>query len=129
MDKLVLQQTFKPINQTIMAQNQLKFRKTWTQEEFKTFFNLSEAPIRKRRVNEAGEEKFFMQFSTGDGTIQTGPITRNYASIARTGKDLNGVALDAKPMISEVEGDPTEQNPTGVFFMMHQYGEGGAEVW
>lgn len=36
--------------------------------------------------------------------------------------------IPKRPMLSKVKGDPTERNPSGIFWMLHEEGTGGAPV-
>ena len=91
-----------------MEERNLEFQQSYTVEQFKAMQNTSEIKVKKNQ--ETG--KLF--FTWGPSREQTG-------AVAKAGVPKN-------PVISRVKGDPTEKNPSGVFFMLHEEGNGGAPV-
>lgn len=94
-----------------MARQNLEFLQgeSYTPKQFMLKEGAESLEIKKNHKN--GGTLFFTC-----GTI-TGAVSSKAASGELT-----------KPIISKVKGDPTERNPTGIFFLLHQQGEGGAET-
>ena len=44
---------------------------------------------------------------------------------AKTGA-VSSKGIPSHPMISKVQGDPSAQNPDGIFYLLHDEGNGGA---
>lgn len=86
------------------AQN-LKFLRSMSVEQFKAEKNLTKLGIANTKNGRC----------LYDGLNVVGAVSTKHADIT-------------KPVISEVKGDPTELNPTGVFFLLHQQGEGGLKI-
>jgi hypothetical protein len=82
---------------------------TMTVREFKANNNTEKLGIKPAK-DKAGH--FFMVSDTGK---VLGPV-----SSKKDPKDLE------HPVVSEFKGTPTEQNPSGFFFMLHERGEGVA---
>lgn len=82
---------------------------TVTVREFKAMNNTEKLGIKPAKENPG---HFFMVSDTGK---VLGPV-----SSKKDPKDLE------HPVVSEFLGTPTEQNPTGFFFMLHERGEGVA---
>ena len=80
---------------------------TVTVREFKAMNNTEKLGIKPAK-NQSGH--FFMVSDTGK---VLGPV-----SSKKDPKDLK------HPVVSEFKGTPTEQNPDGFFFMLHERGEG-----
>lgn len=79
----------------------LEFLETQTVEQFK-----AEQRVDKIKVKQ-GENGLFFTFGAKTGAV------------ARKG-------IPAHPMISKVKGEPTDRNPDGVFYLLHEEGQGGA---
>lgn len=86
----------------------LEFQQSYTVEQFKAMQNTSEIKVKKNSET----EKLF--FTWGPGREQTGAVAK--------------AGVPKKPVISRVKGEPTPQNPSGVFFLLHEEGNGGAPV-
>lgn len=86
----------------------LEFQQSYTVEQFKAMQNTSEIKVKKNSET----EKLF--FTWGPGRDQTGAVAK--------------AGVPKKPVISRVKGEPTPQNPSGVFFLLHEEGNGGAPV-
>ena len=94
-----------------MEERNLEFQESYTVEQFKAKVNLkADQPIQVKK--NPNTEKLF--FTWGPGKQQTG-------AVAKAGVPKN-------PIISKVKGDPTPENPSGVFFLLHEEGNGGAPV-
>lgn len=91
-----------------MEERNLEFLQSYTIEQFKAMQNTSEIKVKKNQ--ETG--KIF--FTWGPSREQSGAVSRK--------------GVPAKPVISRVKGEPTQLNPSGVFFMLHEEGNGGAPV-
>lgn len=86
----------------------LEFQQSYTVEQFKEMVHTAEIKVKKN----PDTEKLF--FTWGPGREQTGAVAK--------------AGVPAKPVISRVKGEPTQQNPSGVFFLLHEEGNGGAPV-
>lgn len=88
-----------------METKNLEFQKTLTVEQFKR-----EVGVDKILVKENPKTgRYFMQFGAATGAVAKAGIPKN-------------------PMISEVKGEPTEANPSGIFWLLHEEGTGSAPV-
>ena len=88
---------------------QLKFETSYTVEQFKKAQDVEKISVIK---SEATGKLFF----TYGG--KTGAVSQ--------ASDFKEIA--EHPMISLVEGEKTEQNPDGKFFLLHKEGHGGEEI-
>lgn len=91
-----------------MEERNLEFQQSYTVEQFKEMVHTSEIKVKKNQ----GTDKLF--FTWGPGREQTGAVAK--------------AGVPKKPVISQVKGEPTQQNPSGVFFLLHEEGNGGAPV-
>lgn len=98
----------------------VKFLETYTVRQFKSD-NAVEALDIKESVNAPG--KFFFTFYAG-GQQVNGPLgSKMQEDLAAEGiKGIEGKEV----LVSFVEGEVTEQNPDGKFWMLHYKGQGGA---
>lgn len=83
----------------------LEFLKTYTVEQFK--HNNHVDKIRIKQNPKTG----YLFFTFGGET----------GAVAKAGVPKN-------PMISKVKGEPTELNPSGEFYLLHEEGMGGAII-
>lgn len=83
----------------------LKFINTLTVEQFKAAEKVSRIDVKKN----ANTGKLFFSYGAETGAVSVNGIPKN-------------------PMISLVEGEPTEKNPYGRFYLLHEEGTGGAET-
>lgn len=88
---------------------QLKFESTYTVEQFKKEQNVDKISVRKSDTT----GKLFFIFGGKTGAVSQ---SADFKEIAE------------HPMISLVEGEKTEQNPDGRFFLLHKEGNGGEEI-
>ena len=88
-----------------MAEKPLEFLKTYTVEQFKHFMRVDKLQVKKNPSN----GNLFFTFGAEVGAV------------AKKG-------VPAHPMSSHVKGDPTPENPSGEFFLLHEEGQGGAPV-
>lgn len=84
----------------------LEFKRTMTIEEFKAEANTKEIKVKELTP---GTLSMLNDLNQVIGAV----------SVKKTG-DLQHMD---KPVVSEVKGEPTERNASGVFFMLHQLGE------
>ena len=82
----------------------LEFLRSLTVEQFKSEHQTSEIKVKKNP--ETG--KLFMSWS---------PNKNDTGAVSEKG-------IPTKPIISWVKGDPTERNPSGEFWLLHNEGEG-----
>ena len=83
----------------------LEFMETFTVEQFKALTNVSRIDVKQNpRTN-----RLFFSYGAKIGAVA-----------------LKGIP--AHPMISHVKGDPTPENPSGEFYLLHEEGQGGAPV-
>jgi hypothetical protein len=94
-----------------MEEKNLEFQESYTVEQFKAMQHLTEDQKIQVKKNPKTEKLFF---SWGPGKQQTGAVAK--------------AGVPKKPVISKVKGDPTPENTSGVFFLLHEEGEGGAPV-
>lgn len=85
--------------------NNLAFLETLTVEQFKMAHGVERIEVKQNPHT----GKLFMTFGA-----KTGAVTSK--------------GIPSKPMISLVQGEPTELNPDGKFWMLHEEGTGGAPV-
>ena len=93
-------------NQTFYSmEKNLVFNETLTVEQFKAQMNVS-------RIDVKQNPKTGVMFFTYGAKV---------GAVSRKGIPQN-------PMISHVKGDPTPENPSGEFYLLHEEGKGGAPV-
>lgn len=83
----------------------LEFLDTFTIEQFKAKMQVSTIAVKRQQDS----NKLFFAYGAKTGAVATKGIPTH-------------------PMISMVKGDPTERNPTGVFYLLHEEGVGNAET-
>lgn len=83
----------------------LEFLDTFTIEQFKAKMNVSTIAVKRQE----GSNRIFFTYGAKTGAVATKGIPTH-------------------PMISEVKGDPTERNPSGIFYLLHEEGVGNAET-
>ena len=88
---------------------QLKFLDTCTVEQFKKSQDVDKISVIKSEAT----GKLFFTFGGKTGAVSQ---AADFKEIAE------------HPMISLVEGEKTEQNPDGKFFLLHKEGHGGEEI-
>ncbi len=88
-----------------METNNLMFLDTMTVEQFKAAMRVEKVQVKQNPRN----NKLFFTFGAKVGAV------------AKKG-------IPEHPMISHVKGKPTEDNPTGEFYLLHEEGQGGAPV-
>lgn len=86
-------------------EDNLKFLDTMTVEQFKAEKHVDKIQVKKNPQN----SNLFFTFGAKVGAV------------ARKG-------IPQHPMISLVKGRPTEDNPSGEFYLLHEEGQGGAPV-
>lgn len=85
--------------------NNLAFLETLTVEQFKRAQGVERIEVKQNPKT----GRLFMTFGAKTGAVAS-------------------KGIPSKPMISLVQGDPTELNPDGKFWMLHEEGTGGAPV-
>lgn len=88
-----------------MSANNLIFNDTLTVEQFKDKMKVSRIEVKKNPKS----GKLFFSYGAKTGAVASKGIPQ-------------------RPMFSFVKGDPTPQNPSGEFWLLHEEGEGGAPV-
>lgn len=83
----------------------LEFKETLTIEQFKSKMNVSRIDVKQNLKS----GKLFFTYGAKSGAVT-----------------LKGIP--EHPMISWVKGEPTPENPTGEFYLLHEEGQGGAPV-
>jgi len=78
--------------------------------------------------------QFLQQINSSKVDIKANPNTGKLFATDEAGVVVAAVS-SAKPLtemtmpvVSYVQGDPTDRNPDGKFYLIHQKGEGGAET-
>lgn len=84
---------------------QLAFLETLTVEQFKRAEGVSQIHVKQNPKT----GKLFMTFGAKVGAVATKGIPQH-------------------PMVSKVQGDATDMNPDGVFWLLHEEGTGGAPI-
>ena len=88
-----------------MSANNLIFNDTLTVEQFKDKMKVSRIEVKKNPKS----GKLFFSYGAKTGAVASKGIPQH-------------------PMFSFVKGDPTPQNPSGEFWLLHEEGQGGAPV-
>ena len=88
-----------------MSANNLTFNDTLTVEQFKDKMKVSRIEVKKNPKS----GKLFFSYGAKTGAVAAKGIPQH-------------------PMFSFVKGDPTPQNPSGEFWLLHEEGQGGAPV-
>lgn len=88
---------------------QLKFESTYTVEQFKKLQDVDKISV----IKSEDSGKLFFIFGGKTGAVSQ---ATDFKEIAE------------HPMISLVEGEKTERNPDGRFFILHKEGHGGEEI-
>lgn len=88
-----------------MSANNLIFKDTLTVEQFKDQFKVSRVDVKKNPKT----GRLFFTFGAKTGAVAS-------------------KGIPVHPIFSFVKGDPTPQNPTGEFWLLHEEGQGGAPV-
>lgn len=83
----------------------LEFLETFTVDQFKAAQLVNKIQVKKNEKS----GKLFFTYGAKVGAVASKGVPTN-------------------PMISRVKGEPTELNPTGVFFLLHEEGQGSAPV-
>ena len=88
-----------------MSANNLIFNDTLTVEQFKDKMKVSRVDVKKNPKT----GRLFFTFGAKTGAVASKGVPK-------------------KPMFSFVKGDPTPENPSGEFWLLHEEGQGGAPV-
>lgn len=88
-----------------MENRNLEFLGTYTIEQFKELMKVSRVDIKQNPKS----NKLFFTYGAKTGAVAIKGIPQH-------------------PMISHVKGEPTPQNPSGEFYLLHEEGQGGAPV-
>ena len=83
----------------------LIFKETLTVEQFKAAMNVSRIDVKQNPKTNT----LFFTYGAKTGAVSTKGIPEH-------------------PMLSYVKGEPTEKNPSGEFWLLHEEGKGGAPV-
>lgn len=83
----------------------LEFLDTLTVEQFKAEKHVEKISVKKNPHT----GKLFFTFGAKAGAVAAKGIPTH-------------------PMVSRVKGEPTPENPTGMFYLLHEEGQGGAPV-
>ena len=83
----------------------LTFKETLTVEQFKREMAVSRIDVKKNPKTNT----LFFTYGAKTGAVATKGIPQH-------------------PMLSFVKGEPTEKNPSGEFWLLHEEGKGGAPV-
>lgn len=85
-----------------MEKKLLEYLKTYTIEQFKDLMKVNEIKVKQ---NPGG--KLFFTYGAEAGAVASKGIPQH-------------------PMISQVKGEPTDRNPSGIFYLLHEESTGGA---
>ena len=88
-----------------LMERNLQFKETLTVEQFKAAMNVSRIDVKQNPKT----NRLFFSYGAKVGAVATKGIPEH-------------------PMISFVKGEPTENNPSGEFWLLHEEGQGGAPV-
>ena len=83
----------------------LEFKETLTVEQFKAAMNVSRIDVKQNPKSNT----IFFTYGAKTGAVSSKGIPQH-------------------PMFSFVKGEPTEKNPSGEFWLLHEEGQGGAPV-
>lgn len=83
----------------------LEFLETFTVDQFKAKELVNKVIVKKNEKT----GKLFFTFGAKAGAVASKGVPTN-------------------PMISRVKGEPTDLNPTGIFYLLHEEGQGSAPV-
>lgn len=83
----------------------LTFKETLTVEQFKAEMNVSRIDVKQNPKT----NKLFFTYGAKTGAVAV-------------------KGIPAHPMLSFVKGNPTPENPSGEFWLLHEEGQGGAPV-
>ena len=83
----------------------LIFKETLTVEQFKAAMHVSRIDVKQNPKT----NKLFFTYGAKTGAVAV-------------------KGIPAHPMFSLVKGDPTPENPSGEFWLLHEEGQGGAPV-
>lgn len=83
----------------------LNFIETLTVEQFKARHNVSKLQVKQNPKT----SKLFFAFGAQTGAVSSKGVPTN-------------------PMVSFVQGEPTEQNPDGKFWMLHEEAQGAPTI-
>ena len=83
----------------------LEFKETLTVEQFKAKMNVSRIDVKQNPKSNT----IFFTYGAKTGAVSSKGIPQH-------------------PMFSFVKGEPTEKNPSGEFWLLHEEGQGGAPV-
>ena len=83
----------------------LQFKETLTVEQFKAAMHVSRIDVKQNPKTNG----LFFSYGAKVGAVAIKGIPEH-------------------PMISLVKGEPTEKNPSGEFWLLHEEGQGGAPV-
>lgn len=86
-------------------ERKLKFLKTYTIEQFKALTKVDRLDVKKNPKN----GNLFFTFGADTGAVTSAGIPKH-------------------PMVSYVEGEKTERNPTGLFYLLHEEGNGAPTI-
>ena len=86
-------------------ENNLTFNETLTVEQFKDQMHVSRIDVKRNPQT----NKLFFTYGAKTGAVAV-------------------KGIPAHPMFSLVKGDPTPENPSGEFWLLHEEGQGGAPV-
>lgn len=89
----------------IMASTKLEFLRTLTVEQFKAEMHADKLKVKRSK----GSTKLYFTAGGVQGAVRK-------------------EGVPTKPMVSWVKGDITERTPDGKFWLLHQEGEGDAEI-
>lgn len=87
------------------ANKNLEFLDTFTVEQFKAEKHVDKIQVKENPNN----GKLFFTFGAKVGAVASKGVPTH-------------------PMISKVKGDPSERNPDGIFYLLHEEGQGSAPV-
>lgn len=87
------------------ANKNLEFLDTLTVEQFKAEKRVNKIQVKKN----PNTGKLFFTFGAKTGAVAAKGVPTH-------------------PMISHVKGEPTTENPSGEFYLLHEEGQGGAPV-
>lgn len=87
------------------SRGNLEFLESYTVEQFKAEQHVSELKVKQNP--ETG--KLFFTFGAATGAVSSKGVPTH-------------------PMVSRVKGEPSEKNPSGIFFLLHNEGEGAPVI-
>lgn len=93
-----------------MEEKNLTYLRTLTPEQFKAEMHVEHLYVKENPKPEEGKGKYFFTYGASVGAVSKKGIPTK------------------SPMISYVQGTPSDRNPDGKFWILHEEAQGGAPI-